>query len=231
MFSVRRAAIVALGCVLLSACGSKTGTSSAGGSAPEDQAAGAGAAAGGKVLNLYIWSDYLAPNTLSNFEKQTGIKVNVAYFDANETLETKLLAGSSGYDIVVPTASYFERQIKAGVYLTLDKSKLPNLTNLDPQLMARVAMHDPGNAHGDHLHVGHERHRLQRENDQRADARCAARQLAAGIRSGGRLESRQVRDQRARFAGGDDPCGAELPGHAIRTPKSRTISRRRRQCS
>ncbi len=100
------------------------------------------------MLNLYIWSDYLAANTLSDFEKQTGIKVHVAYFDTNETLETKLLAGSSGYDVVVPTASYFERQIKAGVYLTLDKSKLPNLKNMDPQLMAKVALHDPGNAHG-----------------------------------------------------------------------------------
>ena len=106
------------------------------------------ASAPGKVLNLYIWSDYLAPNTLSDFEKQTGIKVHVAYFDSNETLETKLLAGSSGYDVVVPTASYFERQIKAGVYLPLDKSKLPNLKNMDPQLMAKVAQHDPGNAHG-----------------------------------------------------------------------------------
>jgi putrescine transport system substrate-binding protein len=105
-------------------------------------------AAGGKVLNLYIWSDYLAPNTLSDFEKQTGIKVHAAYYDTNETLETKLLAGSSGYDVVVPTASYFERQIKAGVYLTLDKSKLPNLKNMDPDLMARVAANDPGNAHG-----------------------------------------------------------------------------------
>jgi putrescine transport system substrate-binding protein len=148
MFSVRRAAIVALGCVLLSACGSKTGAPSAAGSASKGEGAPAGSAGGGKILNLYIWSDYLAPNTLSDFEKQTGIKVNVAYFDTNETLETKLLAGSSGYDVVVPTASYFERQIKAGVYLTLDKSKLPNLKNLDPQLMARVAMHDPGNAHG-----------------------------------------------------------------------------------
>jgi len=103
---------------------------------------------GDKVLNLYIWSDYLASDTLSNFEKQTGIKVNVAYFDTNETLETKLLAGSSGFDVVVPTASYFERQIKAGVYLALDKSKLPNLKNMDPQLMQLVARHDPGNAHG-----------------------------------------------------------------------------------
>jgi putrescine transport system substrate-binding protein len=100
------------------------------------------------VLNLYIWSDYLAPNALSDFEKQTGIKVHVSYFDTNETLETRLLAGHSGFDVVVPTASYFERQIKAGVYLTLDKSKLPNLKNMDAQLMSRVALHDPDNAHG-----------------------------------------------------------------------------------
>jgi putrescine transport system substrate-binding protein len=152
MFSVRRMAILALGCVLiLSSCGDRKSSSSA---APDagtgtNSADKAGAVANsGKVLNLYIWSDYLAADTLSNFEKQTGIKVHVAYFDTNETLETKLLAGSSGYDVVVPTASYFERQIKAGVYLTLDRSKLPNLKNMDPQLMSKVALHDPGNAHG-----------------------------------------------------------------------------------
>jgi putrescine transport system substrate-binding protein len=136
-------AILALGCALaVSACGdrkSQSGTSSA---------STAGTAAGGKVLNLYIWSDYLAADTLANFEKKTGIKVHVAYFDTNETLETKLLAGSSGFDIVVPTASYFERQIKAGVYLPLDKSKLPNLRYMDGLLMSKVALHDPGNAHG-----------------------------------------------------------------------------------
>jgi putrescine transport system substrate-binding protein len=122
----------------LSACGGhKSGS--------QEPAADSGS---GKALNLYIWSDYLAPNTLSDFEAQTGIKVHVAYYDANETLETKLLAGSSGFDIVVPSASYFERQIKAGVYKTLDKSKLPNLKNMDPQLMSRVAQHDPDNAHG-----------------------------------------------------------------------------------
>src|SRR6202050_2815107 len=147
MLSVRRTAILALGCSLvLCAWG---GGKSGGGPAPKDGTAASGAAPDtGKVLNLYIWSDYLAVNTLPNFEKQTGIKVHVAYFDTNETLETKLLAGSSGYDVVVPTASYFERQIKAGVYLTLDKSKLPNLKNMDPQLMAKVALHDPDNAHG-----------------------------------------------------------------------------------
>src|SRR5450631_1101159 len=135
-------AILALGCALaLCACGDrKPQSGTAPGSTP--------AAAGGKVLNLYIWSDYLAANTLADFEKQTGIKVHVAYFDTNETLETKLLAGNSGYDIVVPTASYFERQIKAGVYLTLDKSKLPNLRYMDGLLMSKVAQHDPGNAHG-----------------------------------------------------------------------------------
>ncbi|MGC1387541.1 MAG: polyamine ABC transporter substrate-binding protein [Steroidobacteraceae bacterium] len=139
MFNVRRTVMLALGCsLLLSACGGKPGSG-----APSGAAAGAG-----RVLNLFIWSDYLASNTLSNFEKQTGIKVHVAYFDTNETLETKLLAGSSGYDVVVPTASYFERQIKAGVYLNLDKSKLPNLKNMDPLLMERVARHDPGNEHG-----------------------------------------------------------------------------------
>jgi putrescine transport system substrate-binding protein len=147
MFNVRRTVMLALGCsLLLSACGGKPG---AGAPSGESSGGGSGAAAGsGKVLNLFIWSDYLAPNTLSDFEKQTGIKVHVAYFDTNETLETKLLAGSSGYDVVVPTASYFERQIKAGVYLPLDKSKLPNLKNMDPQLMERVAKHDPGNEHG-----------------------------------------------------------------------------------
>src|SRR5579864_6045344 len=129
MLSVRRTAILALACVWvsgLSACG---GGKSAGDTAK---------AGGAKVLNLYIWSDYLAPNTLSNFESRFGIKVHPAYYDTNETLETKLLAGSSGFDIVVPTASYFERQIKAGAYLALDKTKLPNLQNMDPQLMAKV---------------------------------------------------------------------------------------------
>jgi putrescine transport system substrate-binding protein len=138
MFSVRRTAILALACVFgLSGCGGKSAGDTA-----------AKSAGGAKVLNLYIWSDYLAPDTLSNFEKQNGIKVHSAYYDTNETLETKLLAGSSGFDIVVPSASYFERQIKAGAYLILDKSKLPNLKNMDPELMARVASNDPGNAHG-----------------------------------------------------------------------------------
>jgi putrescine transport system substrate-binding protein len=100
-----------------------------------------------KVLNLYIWTDYLAPDTIASFEKQTGIKVRVSYFDTNETLEGRMLTGSSGFDVVVPTAPYLQRQIRSGAYLPLDKSKLPNLANLDPAIMGRVALNDPGNVH------------------------------------------------------------------------------------
>jgi len=100
-----------------------------------------------QVLNLYTWADYLAPDTLANFEKQTGIKVHVSYFDTNETLEARIMTGNSGFDVVVPTAPYLERQILSGAYLPLDKAKLPNLGNLDPTLMAQVAVNDPGNAH------------------------------------------------------------------------------------
>jgi putrescine transport system substrate-binding protein len=120
-----------------------------GGGAPAPREPGSRSAGGdGKALNLYIWSDYLGKDTLSNFEKQTGIKVHVAYYDTNDTLETKLLAGNSGFDVVVPTSSYFQRLIKAGVFTSLDKSRLPNLRNLDAQLMQRLASFDADNNHG-----------------------------------------------------------------------------------
>jgi putrescine transport system substrate-binding protein len=101
-----------------------------------------------KALNLYIWADYMAPDTIASFEKLTGIKVRVSYFDTNETLEGRMLTGSSGFDVVVPTAPFFQRQIRSGAYLALDKRQLPNLVNLDPAIMSRVALNDPGNAHG-----------------------------------------------------------------------------------
>jgi putrescine transport system substrate-binding protein len=100
-----------------------------------------------RVLNLYIWSDFLAPNTLASFEKLTGIKVHVSYFDTNETLEARMLTGSSGFDVVAPVAPYMQREIRSGAYLLLDKKQLPNLANLEPALMSRVALNDPGNAH------------------------------------------------------------------------------------
>src|SRR6266853_1693818 len=107
------------------------------------------AAAEEPVLHVYNWSDYIAPDTIANFEKETGIAVTYDVYDGNEVLEAKLLAGQSGYDILVPSASPFmARQIAAGAYLPLDKRKLPNLTNLDPRLVALAAVADPGNAHG-----------------------------------------------------------------------------------
>jgi len=93
-----------------------------------------------KVLNIYNWSDYIADDTIANFEKETGIHVNYDVYDSNEILEAKLLAGNSGYDVVVPSANFLERQIKAGIFLPIDKSKLPNLKNMDPDGMAAVAL-------------------------------------------------------------------------------------------
>jgi len=100
-----------------------------------------------KVLNLYIWSDYLAPDTIENFTKKTGIKVNVDVFDSSETLEAKLLAGKSGYDVVVPNGPILKRFVSAGVVRPLDKSKLPHLPTQDPAITARAVGADPGNAH------------------------------------------------------------------------------------
>jgi putrescine transport system substrate-binding protein len=102
-----------------------------------------------RVVHVYNWTDYIAEDTLENFTKETGIKVVYDVYDSNEVLEAKLLAGKSGYDLVFPTARpYAMRQIKSGLYQKLDKSQLPNLKNMDPQLMAALASIDPGNAYG-----------------------------------------------------------------------------------
>ncbi|TSD88088.1 polyamine ABC transporter substrate-binding protein [Mycobacterium sp. KBS0706] len=101
-----------------------------------------------KVVNIYNWSDYIGETTLADFTKATGIKTVYDTYDGNEALEAKLLTGNSGYDVVVPTAQPFlSRQIKAKVYLELDKSKIPNWKNLDPALMKLVESADPGNKH------------------------------------------------------------------------------------
>jgi putrescine transport system substrate-binding protein len=109
--------------------------------------AGSAAAAEEKILNLYNWSDYIAKDTITNFEKRTGIDVTYDVFDSNEVLEAKLLTGSTGYDIVVPSAPFLERQIKAGVFAKLDRSKLSNFGNLDEEILERLEKHDPGNAY------------------------------------------------------------------------------------
>src|SRR5262245_2308210 len=98
-----------------------------------------------RTVNIYNWSDYIEPSVIAAFTRETGIKAKYDTFDANETLETKLLAGKSGYDVVVPTGYFLERQIKAGVFQKLDKSKLPNLANVWPEIAKRLATYDPGN--------------------------------------------------------------------------------------
>ncbi|MDY6948851.1 MAG: polyamine ABC transporter substrate-binding protein [Pseudomonadota bacterium] len=137
--SVRTALAVMSIAVAVAACGKKE-------EAQQSQAPGA-AAAEEKILHVYNWSDYIAEDTIKNFEEQTGIKVTYDVFDSNDMLETRLLAGNSGFDVVVPSASFLERQIKAGVFQKLDKSQIPNLSNMDPDIQQRVALHDPNNDH------------------------------------------------------------------------------------
>lgn len=134
-------------------CGEKGGETAkpAESSEPIASAEGTAApAAGGdeeKVLNIYNWSDYIAEDTIPNFEKETGIKVRYDVFDSNEVLEAKMLAGKTGYDLVVPTANFLARQVQAGVFQKLDKSKLTNYGNLDPEMMKTLSKYDPDNAY------------------------------------------------------------------------------------
>jgi putrescine transport system substrate-binding protein len=109
--------------------------------------AGAAAAQEEKVVHVYNWSDYIDESILQDFENETGIRVVYDVFDSNDILETKLLAGNSGYDVVVPSGTFLQRQIQAGVFQPLDKSKLPNIGNMWPLISERTEKFDPGNEH------------------------------------------------------------------------------------
>lgn len=129
--------------LLLSACGGPK--PEAGSAAPPAAATSAAKTDAERVLNVYNWSDYIDGAVIKEFETEYGIHVNYDVFDSNEVVETKLLAGNTGYDIVVPSANFLQRQIAAGVFQPLDTALLPNLKNLDPDITRRVALHDPGN--------------------------------------------------------------------------------------
>jgi putrescine transport system substrate-binding protein len=154
----RRLGVTLVAALLLAGCGrqpdtgSQTSANTAAPAAAGNASAGptaAGAAMDSeKVLNVFNWSDYIDPTVVPAFEKEYGIKVNYDVFDSNEVLETKLLAGRTGYDVVVPSASFLQRQIQAGVFQKLNKSLLPNLKNLDPDITRRVEVSDPGNQYG-----------------------------------------------------------------------------------
>lgn len=133
-------AVATLLALAIAGCGKKEPSADA---APGTPKAGQEEAA----VNFFNWSDYVDEAVISRFEQETGIKVHYDVFDSNEILETRLLTGNSGYDVVVPSAYFLERQIKAGVFRKLDKSQLPNLANMDPDIMQREAAHDPNNEH------------------------------------------------------------------------------------
>ncbi len=141
--TIRMVSVAALFALASFGCGKKPEAPPAGEAAAPPAATPAGDEE--KVLNVYNWSDYIDPDVIDDFTAETGIEVHYDVFDSNEVLETKLLTGHSGYDVVVPSAYFLERQIKAGVFQKLDRSKLPNWSNLDPEILQRVALHDPGN--------------------------------------------------------------------------------------
>ena len=100
-----------------------------------------------EVVHVYNWVDYIGKTTIADFEAKTGIKVVYDTYDSNEIVETKVLTGHSGYDVVFPTSTIVGRMSRAGAFMKLDKSMLPNLSNMDPEAMQRVAVNDPGNAY------------------------------------------------------------------------------------
>jgi putrescine transport system substrate-binding protein len=144
--SIRAGLVSLVAATTLFGCGKKQEEAAPAGAASAPGAA-APVSSEEKVVNVFNWSDYIDPATLEQFTAETGIKVNYDVFDSNEVLETKLLAGNTGYDVVVPSASFLERQIKAGVFRKLDRTKLTNWDNLDTEVLQRVALHDPGNEH------------------------------------------------------------------------------------
>lgn len=152
----RKTLVLALSVLALAACGEKeaaqTAEKSAAPEAAADVAAPAAAPAGQlavnseeKVLNIYNWADYIPADMVANFEKETGIKVNYQTFENNEGLHAKLVAGNTGFDIVVPGAVFAKSQIDGGLLMKLDKSRIPNLGNLDPAIMGKLASVDAGN--------------------------------------------------------------------------------------
>lgn len=144
--------VLAMAAAFLVACGKKEEPVAAAPAESTPAAAAPAAPAGPvlddeKVLNIYNWPDYITETMIADFEKEFGIKVNYDTFENNEALHAKLVAGNSGYDIVVPTAGFGKKQIDGGLYQEIDRSKIPNYANLDPEFMAKIAGVDPGNKH------------------------------------------------------------------------------------
>src|ERR1700682_1680853 len=150
MIASRSAAAAAGALMTLSAC-NQTGAPASPASAPSPTAAPAPAPPprppAEQVLAVYNWADFIGKDTIKEFERATGITVIYDTYDAEMTVEAKLLAGDAGYDVVFPSMDYVVRQLKAGVYAPLDKSRLPNWSNLDRHVLEVFDRIDPGNEH------------------------------------------------------------------------------------
>jgi hypothetical protein len=164
-----------------------------------------------RVLNVYNWTEYIDPAALTAFTQETGIKVRYDEFDSLETLEGKLLAGHSGYDIVTPSNEpSFSRLIRAGALAEIDRSKVPNWKNLDPDLMRRIETSDPGNRHGAIYLWGTIGLGESRQNPRPCAGRAAG-QLGLVVQAGERAPHRGVRHHHDGLADRRDSVGAALP--------------------
>jgi putrescine transport system substrate-binding protein len=155
-----------------------------------------------RVVHVYNWTDYVDPKVLERFTAETGIRVVYDTYDTNEIVETKLLAGKSGYDVVVPSGPFIQRLIRASVFQKLDRSKLPNLRHAWPEIQARLAAYDPGNCLRRELHVGHDRDRREPRQGEGAARRCAAGQLEPPSRPGAFGQAEGLRNPRPGRSGG-----------------------------
>ena len=155
-----------------------------------------------RVVNVYNWSDYVDPKMLEEFTQETGIKVVYDTYDNNEIVETKLLAGKSGYDIVVPSGPFLQRLISAKVFQKLDKAKLPNLSNMWPEIQQRLAVFDPGNQYAVNYMWGTTGIGINVKKVRESARRHAAQHLGSRDEAGHRGEAEGVRHLHARSPGG-----------------------------
>ncbi len=187
-----------------------------------------------KVLNIYNWSDYIADDTIANFEKETGIKVRYDNFDSNEILHAKLVAGKTGYDIVVPSSYWAKIQIDGGLLRKLDKAQLPNLKNLDPAITGAAGADGSGQPVPGRLDVGlhHGRHQ-RRQGEGGARRHADARQrLGPGLQA--RVHVASSSPAACRFLDSATeivPGRAALPGQAGLSARTRPTTRRPPSCS
>ena len=195
--------------------------------------AGASAQEEEKVLNVYNWSDYIAEDTLANFEKETGIKVRYDNFDNNEILHAKLVAGKTGYDVVVPSSYWAKIQADGGLLRKLDKSQLPEPEEPRSRGPGAARQARPGQPVPGELAVGlHHRRHQRRQGQGRARRHADARQrLGPGLQARVRLQAQVLRRELPRLGDRDHPGRAALPRQARVQQEPGRLRRRRRRCS